>query len=368
MDRFNMNDDELAEILNRYGVSADGNDISPATSEPPIYNPDASIYKTKASDEEETDGSESASGERLDEEIEKWDREIEKKQISTKEYIEKKRKKQNKKRISNMITNILLAIFVVCFLGSATYLGVYYIRISKAESKFEDLKGMIDTDSHSVAPEGVGEAPKEETKDDYLKFVDVDGVSVQSKFANLYKKNHDFIGWLTIPDTKIDYPVMFTPDDEEYYLKRDFDKQESASGTLFLGKGSDCLKPSDNVLIYGHNMKAGTMLSDIISYETEEFYNKHKYITFDTIEGNGKYEVIAAFRTAVSEDENSFKYYSFYNASSKEEFDEYVERAKKETPIDIPETAVYGDKLLTLSTCSYHTYEGRFVVVAKKVD
>ena len=275
-------------------------------------------------------------------------------------------KKQRKRRITNIITDVLLVIFILCFLGCGVYLGIYFLRISKAETRFEDLKSMIDTDSHSVAPEGV-EGSGESKTESYLTYTEIDGVSVQTKFAELYKKNHDFVGWLTIPDTKIDYPVMFTPDDEEYYIHRDFDKEESVSGTLFISKYSDWFSPSDNVLIYGHNMKAGTMFADITSYESEEFYNTHKTIYFDTLEDNAKYEVIAAFRTEITNDENSFMYYKFFNAQSEKEFDEYINKSKELTPYTIAETASFGDKLITLSTCAYHADEGRFVVVAKKV-
>ena len=162
---------------------------------------------------------------------------------------------------------------------------------------------------------------------------------------------------------------MCTPEDEQHYLHIDFDNQNSYAVTLFLGKGSDIRKPSDNIVIYGHNMKAGTMFHDLLLYEDEKFYQEHKYIYFHTIENNGNYEVIAAFRTKISEDDPNFlKYYEFIDASNKEEFDDFVKRVKEMTPYDIPLSAEYGDKLITLSTCAYHTNEGRYVVVAKKLE
>ncbi|MBO4863106.1 MAG: class B sortase [Eubacterium sp.] len=289
---------------------------------------------------------------------------------ANKAYREEREKRQKKKKAANVFLDILLVLLIAVFIGSGAYLGIYFFNTGKAESQFVDLKRKIDTDAHSVSPDGEKKSEeKTDSNEDYLKYVDFNGVSVQSKFAELYEMNNDFIGWLMIPDTKIDYPVMYTPNDEEYYLHRDYNKENSSSGTLFLGKRSDCIKPSDNVIIYGHNMKAGTMFHGIISYESEDFYKEHKTIYFDTIDNNGKYEVIAAFRTEIREDDaNSFKYYEFANASTPEEFDEYVERAKKLTPYTIDETAVYGEKLLTLSTCAYHVSDGRFVVVAKKID
>ena len=274
--------------------------------------------------------------------------------------------KTNRKRKFDIITNILLVVFIVLLLGSGADLGIYYINLSKSESKFEELKTLIDTDSNTVAPDDIDEAEK---KENYITYVDVNGVQVQSKYVNLYKRNNDFIGWLMIPETKIDYPVMYTPSDEQYYLHTDFDKENNYAGTLFLGKGSDYVKPSDNIVIYGHNMKAGTMFHDLLLYEDEDFYKKHKYVYFHTIENNGDYEIIAAFRTVINEEkEDSFKYYEFFDADNKEEFDEYVNKVKEMTPYDIPVSAEYGDKLITLSTCAYHANQGRYVVVAKKIN
>ena len=83
---------------------------------------------------------------------------------------------------------------------------------------------------------------------------------------------------------------------------------------------------------------------------------------------DGTYEVIAAFRTKIDEsDSSSFKYYEFFDADDETEFNAYVDKVKSLTPYNIPETATYGDCLLTLSTCAYHTNEGRYVVVAKKI-
>jgi sortase B len=115
-------------------------------------------------------------------------------------------------------------------------------------------------------------------------------------------------------------------------------------------------------------MKAGTMFHALLSYESESFYKEHSKIIFNTTFEDAEYEVIAAFRTKIDEDDpNSFKYYEFFKAENKEEFDEYVQKVKSLTPYNIEESAVYGENLLTLSTCAYHTNEGRYVVVAKKI-
>ena len=288
------------------------------------------------------------------------------KQIKSKNSKEKKAKsKKNKskktKSKKDLILNILLVVFIITFLVSGGYLGLYYYNIHKAQQSFDSLKGMIKDEA-----EGADTLSATDGTDTGIKYVEINGVMVQEKFADLYTKNNDFIGWLTIPGTEIDYPVMHTPGDEEYYLHKDFNREKSSSGTLFLAAKSDAISPSDNVVIYGHNMKAGTMFHDLLKYETQDYYSKHKTFRFDTIQGNYEYEVIAAFRTQIKNDDNTFKYYEFINAAGKEAFDEYVSKVKSMTPFKIEETAEYGDKLVTLSTCAYHANEGRYVVVAKR--
>ena len=270
-----------------------------------------------------------------------------------------------KKKRANAILNALLVFFILVFLGSGAYLGIYFYKIHKAQSGFDDLKSLIRDSSKDKGDDG------ESTVDPDMvvpKYVNIDGVSVQEKFADLYTRNHEFVGWLTVDGTNIDYPVMHTPDDEEKYLRRDFDGNSSSSGTLFVAAASDPIAPSDNVIIYGHNMKAGTMFHSLLNFEKKEYYEEHKLIEFDTIEEDAQYEVIAAFRTKIDESDPSlYKYYEFHNASSEEEFNEYVSKVKSMTPYEIEATAKYGDKLITLSTCAYHAEEGRYVIVAKKL-
>lgn len=270
-----------------------------------------------------------------------------------------KKKPLNKKTI---VYDIFIGIFALIAIGCGIYLGIYYFTNEKGEKKFVELKDMIvstdDSDKDSDKKE--------------VEYVDVDGNLIIKDFEKIYSTNKDFYGWITIADTHIDYPVMYTPEDEEYYIHRDFDKKNASHGTLFIDGacsiGSKDESPSNNLIIYGHNMKLGTMFHDLTKYEDEEFYKAHKTFTFDTIYGKATYEVIAAFRSQVyEEDSKNFKYYEFVGSDNSYDFSNYVNNVKKLTPYDIDSTASYGDKLITLSTCAYHTEDGRYAVVAKKV-
>ena len=183
----------------------------------------------------------------------------------------------------------------------------------------------------------------------------------------LKNMNDDFVGILSIPDTIINYPVMYTKG-EDYYLRRSFDKKQSDAGTLFIDKYNNINPIDDNIIIYGHNMRNGTMFHELLNYKKESFYKDHKYIYFDKVDGIQKYEVISAFYSKVYyEDENVFKYYKFYNAANDEELNYYIKNIKELALYDTNISAKLGDKFITLSTCEYSQENGRFVVVAKKV-
>ncbi|MDE6023872.1 MAG: class B sortase [Lachnospiraceae bacterium] len=272
-------------------------------------------------------------------------------------------KKKNKK-LSRILYWSLLVVLCAVFIGCAAYLIKYFWESKKSEDKFDELRELIVEEDQDIPdiPEITATASEAD------RFYDVDGKSILRKFVYLYKRNTDFVGWLTIEGTIVDYPVMQSMYDEEYYLRRGFDKEYSYAGTLFADTSCDIEKPSDNIIIYGHHMNTGKMFHELEEYDDEDYYNKHKKIIFDTIYGSGEYEIIAAFRTKIYEvDYEGFKYYEFFNAENKEEFDSYVSNCKRLTPYEIPVTAKYGDNLITLSTCAYHETNGRFVVVARKI-
>ena len=185
------------------------------------------------------------------------------------------------------------------------------------------------------------------------------------KYAAVYEQNSDFVGWISIEGTNIDYPVMQTKASPDFYLKHAFDKSYSNYGVPYIVENCDT-DISDNMVIYGHHMKNGSMFSDLCKYADEDFYREHKTIRFDTLGGYGEYEVVAVFKTVAYSDQG-FRYYHFVNADSVEDFDAFISQCKELALYDTGVTAEYGDRLITLSTCEYSRQDGRMVVVAKKI-
>lgn len=186
-------------------------------------------------------------------------------------------------------------------------------------------------------------------------------------YGELFAENEDMFGWVSVEGTRINYPVMHTPDDPEYYLRRAFDKSSAYSGTPFLDYR--CYPGCGNYIIYGHHMKNGTMFADLPDYSSRDFWLEHPIIHFDTLEEYGDYEVLAAFYSRVYTvvEENVFRYYEYTDLTQEEVFDEFMRYVHAAALYDTGVEAHFGDQLLTLSTCSYHTDEGRFVVVARKI-
>lgn len=188
------------------------------------------------------------------------------------------------------------------------------------------------------------------------------------EYQELYLQNNDMVGWIKVDDTKINYPVMQSIDNPDFYLKHGFDKKYTDYGCPYIQENCDVETPSDNLVIYGHHMNDGSMFAGLMKYTDKKFWEKHKTITFDTLSEHQEYEVVAAFKTiAYTDGPESFKYYHFVDAENKKEFDEYITKCKELALYDTGVTAEYGDKLITLSTCEYSRTNGRMVIVAKKV-
>ena len=192
--------------------------------------------------------------------------------------------------------------------------------------------------------------------------------TVLDEYKSLYNHNKNLIGWLKIADTNIDYPVMQT-DNNEFYLDHDVDHEPDKNGTLFMDSQCDVLAPSFNFIIYGHNMRSGNMFGNLDKYKSESYYKEHPVILFDTIYEKGTYQVMYVFNSHIyTEDEITFKYYQMIDVASEKEFESNMKSMQEIALYDTGVTAVYGDQLLTLSTCDYGEDDGRFVVVAKRVQ
>ena len=186
------------------------------------------------------------------------------------------------------------------------------------------------------------------------------------QYDAVYELNNDLAGWLYIEGGGIDYPVMYTPKNEQYYLRKNFEKTYATGGCLFIGKTWS--EDSNQTIIYGHNMHDGSMFGHLHEYKSKEYALEHSIIHFDTLHETREYEVVAAFYGKVYKvDETGvFRYYRYTDLSTEAKFNEFMKNVRRAAIYDTGVDVQFGDRLLTLSTCSYYTNEGRFVVVARQ--
>lgn len=250
------------------------------------------------------------------------------------------------------------------------------VESSEEESKDEDSDSLNQASSaeESKADSTEEAASKEDTQENAEENSQSTESGTKEEYVNPYAavfaQNEDMAAWLSIEGTVIDYPVMQTMEDENYYLKRGFDGKDNENGCLILDTDSQITEPvSTNLIIHGHNMKSGAMFGTLPQYEDADYCKEHQYIKLYTKEEEKTYQVISVFRSQVyKKSDQVFKFYKFFQADIQEEFDDWYDNIKKLAEFDTGVTAQFGDRFLTLSTCVYHVENGRLVVVAKEIQ
>ena len=189
----------------------------------------------------------------------------------------------------------------------------------------------------------------------------------RARLAQLRQENAELIGWITLADTPIDYPVMQSVSRPWHYLDHDFTGARSKSGLPFLDEACDAAGNRANWIIYAHNMKNGTMFGGLHALAEEPFYSAHRTLTFDTPERAGSYRVVSVFYMTV-DPEAAFQFYRHPNLGDAAAFDDYAANVLAASLHPADTTLGWGDELLTLVTCVRGEPERRLVVVAKRMD
>ena len=273
-------------------------------------------------------------------------------------------KTKAKRKEIHVIIYLLLSILIILSL-------IYIINFfslkqeAKEQSKLLTAIDIYETESTKEVIQNISEDEEEAIEENIEEQKNETERMLQVK--ELQQQNADIIGWLEIENTNINYPVL-QGTDNSYYMTHNYKKEKSKNGSIFLNADYNWNIPSNNLLIYGHNLGNGMMFQELLKYEKESFYQEHPVIRFTTAEGDAEYEIISAFKSRVyyKSEKNVFRYYFFLNSESEEEYNQFVKNAKNASLYSIDATANYGDQLITLSTCSYYVEDGRFAVVGRK--
>ena len=197
--------------------------------------------------------------------------------------------------------------------------------------------------------------------------VELDESVILPQYRDMYMLNPDLVGWITVQNSDIDYPVVQN-EDNEYYLRRDFFGEENKNGQIILEATCDPYTPSYNLVISGHNMRNTSMFSRLVDYYKQKTdWRKHKYVQFDSLMEERMYVVVAAFYAAdYAEEEEGFRYSADlqYRIDVERWLDQVKDYELYDTGIDVE----FGDEFLTLTTCnSTRRKNGRFVVICRRL-
>ncbi len=283
--------------------------------------------------------------------------------------------KPKKRTALKVILVLLLVVFGGVFAYSLYMVIDYYGNAHEEQGVIDDLKEYAASVSAEEAaaglditlPEGEGSgsgAVKGEGGEEGG--TGTSGKPFVSQYAAFHDINPDYVGWLYLEGTKIDYPVMYRPDDPEYYSRRTIYGTDSRGGTPFVGPGASI--DDDCFYIYGHNMSSGLFFGTLNYYMDEEFGLSHPTFTFETLTERRVYEIFAVHKTKLIFPGWGFVYYGYGGTLSEKEFDYFTSTLINESLYDFGVTPEYGDQLIVLSTCSYHVDTGRFAVIARRIE
>jgi len=258
---------------------------------------------------------------------------------------------------------LLILLLTAIFCVSAYKVGSYVLDARAQKQKYDELAQMV-AQVQSTRPTAAPEtepAPEASEAETLPAETTEPTLPVLPEYEALLEMNPDLVGWVKVPLTAINYPVMQTPMTPQYYLYRNFYKEASDRGCIFAQEECDIDAPSDNVTIYGHCMKDGSMFAGLANYTYKSYWKDHPTVQFDSLYESRTYRVFAVFKTS-GDAGKGFAYHTFVDAASPAEFTSFVSKCRELAFYDTGIIPEYGDKLLCLSTCEYTMANGRLVV------
>ena len=256
-----------------------------------------------------------------------------------------------KKKPNGLIRRIIIAVLLLIMIASAISLVKEWMDAAAQRRLEESLAEAARQTETETEPPETEEETEAETEAPYVSPID---------FAPLLATNPDTIGWIRVPDTKIDYPIVQSPDNQ-YYLHKDFDGKDSVYGTIYLDADSKPDFSGWNNPIYGHHMKDGSMFKDVVKFKDQDFFESHRYFEIYTPERTIHLKTLGCY---YSDSNGIVRKTSFKSQAS---FDKWVsERLAPCSFAEVPEQPF--DSMFVLVTCSYEKNDARTLLFAAEVD
>ena len=264
--------------------------------------------------------------------------------------------KTMKKEILIVLSVVLVVVIVACGL----WLGYYAVDSQHQKQTYQTLaEDFLLEEPESSLSLAENDSP-EQSSTTQETVVTLTTAPPRHDLAALQSENPDCVGWLTIPDTSVDYPIVWTPNDPEHYLRRDFYDSYASGGTPFLDGRNKPQAEGQNLIVYGHNMLDGSMFKPVLQYLTPNFRQTHQDIYLELNGAQYHYQVLAALETSTRS-----PVYAYTDLSDSTEMEGFRAMLLEETSLDaIPHAEGY----LTLSTCNDQGGNSRVLVIAALVE
>lgn len=277
------------------------------------------------------------------------------------------KKKSGKKKKPKMdpVSRIILIVSIIVFIGSGGFLVYKYIGEPILEQmELSSYKKDYQSEEPSTAEDGVWKNDAEDTK----KEEERTPAGTLRSFDTILALNEDVVGWITVPNTLVDYPVVQSKDNY-FYLKHNINKEWNGSGCPYLDYRNSVKPDSEtrSFVIYGHHRRNGTMFAQLKKYNDVSFYKENPVIRFDTIYDRAEWIVFANFRATASWATGTPFNYIKADFEDDADFLKFVEEIKKRSLITTPVDVRADDKILLLSTCSYEKSNWRMVIAARRI-
>ena len=264
---------------------------------------------------------------------------------------------------------IVLIISLSMFMIFASILGaVLLIRSCDADTSVatpDEVKPVVDTIVDIATPDESATTPTTPDGKEY---------HFNQDWNELLSINNEVVGWIEVPNTRINYPVLMHEGDGpgyEYYLHRNIDREYVFAGSIFVDYRSKQGVNSRNIITHGHKMNNGTMYMGLLDYGSYkgdlEFYKTAPTLFFNTPQGVEQYVIFSVYKTSTLEIHGDFFNYLIGEFSSDAQYMNYIYNLKERSLFDIPVPINEDDRIITLSTCSREYTDFRTVVVARKV-
>lgn len=268
-------------------------------------------------------------------------------------------KKHKRKIQTGIVIGVFSVVIIACLVSIFSQVYTEY----KENESFEKLAEIVTEDTTDTTIEAIVRKPNllniSDSDDEFQTEQPVYYTTYYQphSVSNLLSINSECFGWISIAGTNINYPVMHTPSNPQKYLNKNFYGEYSYSGTPFLD--SRCSADSTNLIIYGHHMNNGTMFADLCNYTDYSYFLEHPTVVLETKDGAFSYSVFSVMKVKSDDD-----WYKFTTVGTEKSYNSRIEYAKEKSLYETGFTPVYGQQILTLSTCYGYNQDDRILVLA----